>query len=134
MFGLDRAVFSDAADLLDREGWCRGVLWSDPPEATKRSNGLDIEPDHPKHRCVIGAIDAVLRRRGIGNELPYIAELYRTVYGTNRVTGTFGRGVANWNDMQGQTQEVVVGVLRDMARPWWSRAWSASWIGALIRG
>jgi hypothetical protein len=86
-----RRALLDAAELLERDGWCRG---------TPKGDG---------RHCVLGALGLAIRRTIEIND-PCLVVL-------REVTGAKPpRGLVDWNDAPGRTQAEVVAALREAAR------------------
>lgn len=81
------AVFTAAADLLERDGWCQGEY-----------------EDGEGRRCAAGAISCVTT----GDD-----DAYALARGALRAA-TNGR-IAIWNDDPARTKAEVIGLLRDLA-------------------
>jgi len=84
-------ALAKAADLLEQDGWCQGVLI-----------------DHYGRRCLLGAIEAA-RLEDTSDALfsPICNAIQAELGGANPIS---------WNDTPGRTQEEVVTLLRNAKR------------------
>lgn len=85
-----KLVLSQAADLIERNGWCQ---W----ESVTTNQAYDI----------VGAIGETARNGAI------FTQTLNTI--NDAITGKYAGDVLRWNDHKGRTKEEVVGFLRRLA-------------------
>ncbi len=89
-----RQMLLDAADLLERDGWCQGAY-----------------QDDDGHHCALGALDAVFGSKTSFKAIDWSA--YARV--NERLQDAVGLQIVHWNDAKGRTAEEVISTLRKIA-------------------
>ncbi len=87
-----RQMLLDAADLLERDGWCQ--------QAYQDGDG---------HHCALGALDAVVGMAEL-KTIDWVA----FSKANERLFGAVGQ-ITHWNDARGRTAEEVISTLRKIA-------------------
>ncbi len=87
-----RQLLLDAADELERVGWCQHAMMN-----------------HLGNRCVVGAVASVRARQRSTLPLDASQQAENALYA---IVGP----IVGWNDTDGRTQDEVLDVLRSVAR------------------
>ena len=111
---VDRTVFSEAADLIDNEGWCQDNNAMINTSSGPRMADVKIEADRPKCRCVFGAVLAILDTRGV--DIDHVAAIGDYDHIMDRSVQPEFASIVNWNDAEDRTKQEVVNHLKYLAQ------------------
>jgi hypothetical protein len=106
-------VLLAAADHIETYGWHQGTSYADVPQGKPTANypGFKISAC-----CTIGALAVVLEDAPSGRENKLYSEARQILLEHLWLDQEFHGGVAQWNDLPGQSQGNVVSALRAAAR------------------